>query len=41
MDQRLEALQQQLEKLRDYADNYPAIQERLGNACLLYTSRCV
>ena len=32
MDQRLEALQQQLEKLRDYADNYPAIQERLGNA---------
>ena len=32
MDQRLEALQQRLEKLRDYADNYPAIQERLGNA---------
>lgn len=32
LDERLAEQQQRLEKLRDYADNYPAIQERLGNA---------
>lgn len=32
LDERLAEQQQRLEKLRDYADNYPAVQERLGNA---------
>lgn len=32
LDERLAEQQQRLEKLRDFADNYPAIQERLGNA---------
>lgn len=32
LDQRLEEQQQRLEKLRDFAAGYPAVQERLGNA---------
>ena len=32
LDQRLEEQQKRLEKLRDFADDYPAVQERLGNA---------
>mgnify|MGYP000255458065 CR=1 FL=1 len=32
LDERLAEQQQRLEKLRDFADDYPAIQERLGNA---------
>ena len=32
LDERLAEQQQRLEKLRDFADNYPAVQERLGNA---------
>ena len=32
LDQRLEEQQKRLEKLRDLADDYPAVQERLGNA---------
>lgn len=32
LDQRLAEQQQRLEKLRDFAAGYPAVQERLGNA---------
>lgn len=32
LDQRLEEQQKRLEKLRDFAAGYPAVQERLGNA---------
>ena len=35
LDQRLEEQQKRLEKLRDFAAGYPAVQERLGNAIYL------